>query len=205
MKKILSILVYFVLMFVLVSCTASKSDVTETSTAAASETNAATNTETNAASLTEAEIMEAYDKATKIYFNFEVCSLAVDSAVSIKEGNNIFYKVEDYSSFNELRIYMGTVLSEDLINGLIKDNADIYREFDGILYSIDGARGTDITLGEERVEIFQNNDTSFSVVVTVEQLDESNDLGTVIGYETHNDIYEKVNGKWVFTVFDYFR
>lgn len=194
MKKIPAVFMAAVMMCALTSCSVLKSDITGDTQTTAAET---------AIVPAEAQITAAYEKAAEIYYYFEVSSLEVDSAATVEDAGKTYYKVKDYSTLNELKAYMGSVLSEGLIEKLIDDNADIYREFDGVLYSIDGARGTDITLGGEKVSIIQNNDTGFTVIVTVEKLGE--DLKTVTGFETHNDIYENVNGKWVFTVFDYFR
>jgi len=192
MKKFLSILIAFVLICSLGACSATKSDSTTATSAATTVTAVPTN----------AQIIAAYNKATQIYFYFEVNSLDVDSKVTVKDAGKTYYKVKDYSTLADLKVYMETVLSENLVNNLI-DKTDVYREFNGVLYSVDGARGTDITLGKETVSVTQSSNSIFTVTVKVEKL--SDDHKTVTGYETFKDIYSNINGKWAFTGFIYFR
>ena len=192
MKKFLSILIAFVLICSLGACSATKSDSTTATSAATTVTAVPTN----------AQIIAAYNKATQIYFYFEVNSLDVDSKVTVKDAGKTYYKVKDYSTLADLKVYMETVLSENLVNNLI-DKTDVYREFNGVLYSVDGARGEDISLGKETVTVTQSSNSIFTVTVKVEKL--SDDYKSVTGYETFKDIYSNVDGKWAFTGFIYFR
>jgi len=192
MKKMLSILIAFILVSLLGACSASKSDSTTATSATA----------TSAAVPTNAQIIAAYNKATKIYFYFDVNSLDVNSNVTVKDAGKTYYKVKAYSTLAQLKAYMETVLSDNLVNNLI-NKTDVYREFNGVLYSVDGARGEDITLGKETVSVTQSSNSIFTVTVKVEKL--GDDHQTVTGYETFKDIYSNINGKWAFTGFVYFR
>jgi hypothetical protein len=95
--------------------------------------------------------------------------------------------------------------AEDIVARLLgRSEVQRYRDFNGELYAIDADRGTDISKGEENVDIIWESENKFICKVQVELLDEK-DFVTVAGYETHEFNYELVEGKWIFTNFYLFR
>lgn len=154
--------------------------------------------ETPAELPTEAEILEAYKGAQEAYFYANVKSLDVDYENTAEYNGMPVYKIVDYANLEELRAYFGTYFCDKIADEYT--NSGIYIEIDGALYSGDGARGTDITKGNETQSVEKVSDTKFNVNVSVEILDPDNNFA-VSGSEDYVFPYELVDGHWVFTDF----
>jgi hypothetical protein len=72
-------------------------------------------------------------------------------------------------------------------------------DIDGALYAIQADRGTDINKGDETHQIIYENDKKIIYRVEVEVIDP--DTQKAVDKETHDFIYENLNGKWVFSKF----
>lgn len=217
MKKLLISFITLFLMLSMVACTDSGDDATTAATTATTgitndttasdpttipntATTAAVNTTQVAAVPTKAEVIIAYKKAFKIYEACYILGFESEGGTPILSDNVEWYKVRDYHTFQELRTYMETVLSINLVDNLLPGQL---KEFNGVLY------GCEIIFpiegfGQETVAVVRNSDSQFTVTATVELIDI--DSEAVSGYQNYDSIYNKVDGKWVFTSFNcYFK
>lgn len=146
------------------------------------------------------EVLKAYQNASEASNWFLVMSLPTDPNISGQyNGEKDYYKVLKYKNLKELKTYISSLFSEQLVDEFI--NMGIYVEIDGGLYSRNGARGADITKGNEiNYEYKSESDKKIILTVEVELLD-SNDLNKVIGTEKHDFTYELIGSNWVFTTF----
>jgi hypothetical protein len=219
MKKYLALLITLVFLLLTAACSNSGNDATTESnaltTAVSNETsannvttasNTSATTSTPAASSIAApmtaEIIDAYQKAFKIYWAFNISQFILEWDVPAPSGTDgNYFKVRDYGTLLELRTYMETVLSTNLVNNLLNISPPVYQEIGGVLYGYELVTGS-AGYGQETVAVVKNSDTQFTVTATIEVLDDNENVSA---YEPHNSIYKLVNGKWVFTSFDFYR
>lgn len=217
MKKWSIVPIVFVLLLFLTACNGSEDEATTTAanatttgviatTASNITTQSATATTTSAPTTqavavpSNTEVKDAYKKAFRVYdaFYLNQFSLGEDAAPSSLGAE--YYKVNDFATLSSLKSHMESVLSNNLVNNLLAISPPVYSEVDGILYGreiIVGITG----YGQETVAVVKNSDSQFMVTATVEILDDNEN---VIANEPHTSIYKLVNGKWVFTSFDYY-
>ena len=97
--------------------------------------------------------------------------------------------------------------SDSMSNELLKN--DMYKEYDGKLYILDGARGSDIFKGDDYYMIKRNDNNSITISIKTEILNfddsESYDEAKVSDYEYNDFKLEYINYKWVFTTFPVIR
>ena len=77
----------------------------------------------------------------------------------------------------------------------------IYRDFDDVLHTPGGGRGSDLTRGGEVHEIIRENDHRIIYRVTVDVLDWDT-LKEVIDYVVYDFILTLVDGRWLFLNFN---
>lgn len=152
----------------------------------------------------DAEIDAVFDQAYEVYQWFELDKLEVESdansTVMYEIDGNYYGKVTDNraSSFNDLSAAVHTYFSEDICEHLLNDG--LYMEENGVLYELLADRGGDITHGDIlSKDVNERTDTSIRYTVTVETYDPS--IDAVTGSEEIQYLYEKIDGKWVFTQF----
>ena len=152
--------------------------------------------------LEDSRIEEAYQSARKAMSWFLVDTLPVSKDMHQIDDRHYYRVNHPYiNTMADLRAHLESLFSTDIVNELL--DTFLYCEIDGVLYDMPASRGTDIFKGEETLEIIYKNESQYTVSVTVENLGE--DLTTVVGYSTHDMIYEMVDGLWVFTSFELLR
>ena len=170
--------------------------------AAPAETLHAAKTSETGRELTEEEILSAYDRAVTAFEWFELEPLPCGGPVVLVNG--VGYQRVEYAGFDtleQLRTYLQSLFSQDVIADLLPENAEKprYQDVDGALYVHPGGREADPTKGSAAAAVERREDGSYRVNVTVDLLD--GDHATVIGMECHAFSYEPLNGRWVFTNF----
>lgn len=105
-----------------------------------------------------------------------------------------------FSNYEELKNYLGEFFSDEIVCRLLEDYP-ICKDIDGVLYMVPAGRGSNIFI----------KDVTFS---TDEVTDSFARLSAVIVYgpdaeesenpQSYTFICEKMDGKWVFTTFEYY-
>lgn len=182
--------------------TAAVSAVSAGATADTAEIMSAAKTRGSDQGLTEEEILAAYDRAVTAYEWFDLNSLPCDGPVVLEDG--IGYQRVEYAGFDtldDLRTYLGSLFSEDVISRLLPENTQLprYRDIDGELYVHPGGREADPAKSSASATIEQQEDGSYLINVTVDLL--GSDQTTVTGVECFAFPYREVNGRWIFSDF----
>ena len=152
---------------------------------------------------TDEEILAAYQMAEEAYGWFVLAPPELDRTEQRTVGELTYCRVDDphFSNLAELRGYLKTLFSDTLVDQLLPIDGTQYVELDGVLYTIDGGRGADMTKGEETVQVLRDEAPArYTVRVTVEVLDPEQDYA-VTGTEEHDFLYEQVGAQWIFTTF----
>lgn len=152
---------------------------------------------------TDEEILAAYQMAEEAYGWFVLAPPELDRTEQRMVGELTYCRVDDprFSNLAELRGYLKTLFSDTLVDQLLPIDDTQYVELDGVLYTIDGGRGADMTKGEETVQVLRDEAPArYTVRVTVEVLDPEQDYA-VTGTEEHDFLYEQVGDQWIFTTF----
>lgn len=151
---------------------------------------------------TDEEVLAAYRQAEEAFGWFQLCTLPGDPEGQIVVEDVVYSRV-DYPGFgtlSDLRGYLKGLFSDELVEGLLPADGTQYVEIDGVLYVQEGARGGDITKGDETIQILPDGPGRRIVQVSVEVLDLEQDFA-VTGSEQHDFPYEKIGDKWIFTTF----
>jgi hypothetical protein len=206
MKKILLLTITLVFMLWMVGCTQTKKSDESSQNVSGDMSSSTTSSDNTSEKSTDSdeteipsedEVVAQYEKATEAASWFRINSLQFDSNDAKEYNGNTYYRVTQYGTLTELTQYLHSLFSDDLVSSFLKSND--YVEIDGALYTLGGARGTDITKGKESYAVSQVSDTKLMLTVTVEVY--GDDLSTVETTETHEFSYELDNGEWVFTSF----
>lgn len=181
---------------------AAVSDVSSGAAADTAEIMSAAKTRGSDRGLTEEEILAAYDRAVTAYEWFDLNSLPCDGPVLLEDG--IGYQRVEYAGFDsldDLKTYLGSLFSEDVISRLLPENTQYprYRDIDGELYVHPGGREADPGKSSASAMVEQQEDGSYLINVTVDLLD--SDQTTVTGVECFAFPYREINGRWIFTDF----
>lgn len=156
---------------------------------------------------TDEEILSAYEQATEAYNWFVMAPPALDYTDQRTVGEMTYYRVDDsrFSNLMELRGYLKSLFSDSLVDQMLPIDGTQYVELDGALYTVDGGRGSDVTKGEETIQILRDEAPArYTVRVTVEVLDPEQDYA-VTGTEDTDFLYEQVGDRWIFTTFSAIR
>lgn len=183
--------------------TAVVSDVSAGAAGGSTEIMNAAKTRGSDRGLTEEEILAAYDRAITVYEWFDLNPLPCDGPVVMEDG--IEYQRVEYAGFDtldDLRTYLGSLFSEEVISRLLPENTQFprYRDIDGELYVHPGGREADPGKSSASATVEQKEDGSYLINVTVDLLD--SDQITVTGVECYAFPYRQVNGRWIFTDFE---
>lgn len=167
-----------------------------------SETASATQVEQSGWEPTEDEILTAYDRAVTAYGWFDLDTLPCGGPVQIIDGEN--YQRVEYRGFDtleDLEIHLSSLFSQKVIDRLLERDGEApkYRDIDGVLHVHPSGRLRDADKGSAAVTVVQQDETTYSVNVTVDLL--AGDLSTITGAECFAFPYQLVNGRWVFTEF----
>lgn len=159
----------------------------------------------------EATVRNRFEKALEVYGWFDLCSLEVDTSRSYVVDGKTYYRVvsEEVPDFQILRTIVYDLFSAEIGDALFRgDGENIpYRDINGELYSLDGARGADITKGDYTLTVETENSTSILCKVQVEIIDldtGAEEYRRVVGTEEYTYAYRAVGNRWVFTDFHLF-
>lgn len=168
---------------------------------------------------TDEEVLAAYNRAAEVfswYAGYSDDGLALDGTDMISlpllenGGEIVMFRVTrpGLNSMDELRAYLKTIFSDEVVDGLMKDfplgAAGFADGPEGGLYCSGAGRGSDISKGGVTIEAvwpLEEEPIQCTVRVSVELLD-LNDLQTVTGTQVYEFPYQKVGEKWVFTSFE---
>ena len=149
-------------------------------------------------------VLEAYSRAEEAWNWFAIAPPALDQEDILERDGRSYCRVNDprFSTLAELRGYLKGLFSDQLVEELLPIDGTQFIEEEGVLYAVDGGRGTDLTRGAETVQVLRPEEgpDRVTVRVTVETLDPEADYA-VTGEETHDFTYERVGEKWIFTTF----
>ncbi|MDD3347225.1 hypothetical protein [Oscillibacter sp.] len=152
--------------------------------------------------LSEDEIAGAYERAVTAYGWF-VLSPLPDTGQVVMEGDTAYRRVDTrgMTELDDLRTYLGGVFSPEIIERLLDGEGEgvAYRDIDGALYVTGVGRRRDSAKGATRLQTKQLSGTEYSVNVTVEVLDSTQE--TVTGLECWSFPYVFTGDRWVFTDF----
>lgn len=163
-------------------------------------------------------IVERYKAADTIYFRFDVCTMPIKSGDALELDVNYWFEVDveganaecgfkgteyEFADYAGLCEVIDGIFSPE-IAGRLK-NSGLYLDIDGRMYTLDAARGTDATVGEVTdYAVKKESDTRYVLTVTYELISED-DFETVVGTASKDYVYEEVNGKFVFSQFEFYR
>lgn len=152
--------------------------------------------------LLEADVLEAYDRAQRVYGWFDLAPLPASDEPLLIDGA-LYYRVtmNGVDDLEDLRAYLRSVFSQELTDRLLDgETARIqYREVDDVLYVSGNGRERDASVGASRVELEQLDEVTCYVNVLVDLLDE--DGVTVVGLESWSFPCAFQEERWVFTDF----
>ena len=157
--------------------------------------------------VTDDEVMGAYEKAVESYGWFDLTTMPLEDGTGREYDGNFYQKVrhDTIKTYAELRAYLQTLFSDDIVAGLLNGGGGLerYRDIDGELYAIPADRGTDLTKGDETRRILRDGGSGVIVEVAVQLLDP--ETGDVTGQEIHDFSYVYRDGKWIFETFSLVR
>ena len=166
------------------------------------ETLEAAQVESTARMPTEEEILEEYDRAVRIYSWFDLTPLA-DSGETVTEEDTVYRRVSEAGcgTMEELRLNLRGVFTEALTERLLSGGASRiqYREINGALYVTGESRERSAGKGTVTAEVEQTGETSYSVNVTVDLVDQ--DEGIITGMECWAFPYMLEDDRWGFSEF----
>lgn len=152
--------------------------------------------------LPEEEILEAYQRAQRIWGWFDLEPLPSTEEVSVINGS-VYRKVdmEGLSDMDDLRAYARSVFSQELTDWLLEGgNMPIqYQDIGGALYVTGEGRDPDPGKGGVQIETEQLEEGVYFVGVVVDLLDENRK--NVVGLESWSFPYAFQDDRWVFTDF----
>jgi len=152
--------------------------------------------------LPEEEILEAYQRALRVWGWFDLEPLPSAEEVSVINGK-IYRKVdmEGLADMDDLRAYARSVFSQELTDWLLEGgNTPIqYRDINGSLYVAGERRAPDPGKGGVQIETEQVEEGVYFVDVVVDLLDENGK--NVVGLESWSFPYIFQDDRWVFTDF----
>lgn len=158
--------------------------------------------ESSARPLLETEILDAYERAQRVYGWFDLSPLPSSGETALLNGET-YYRVdaEGIRNLNDLRAYLRGVFSQELTDRLLDGRtARIqYRDIMGSLYVSGSPRDLDAGKGQAQVETEQLEEDLYSVNVVVDLLAEDGE--SVVGLESWSFPYAFVEDRWVFTDF----
>jgi len=160
---------------------------------------------------TDEEIKALYQRAVEAFGWFHMSTMPENAAYQVIDENGFTYWRVDFegiSSLADLEAHLSLIFTADIVSELLS-NTTIYREFDGILYTIGASRGGNLTRGDEVHEIIRTTreHLGYSVIIYSVMVDILNmdDLEEVVGFELYHFTLEFVDGVWLFSNFSLVR
>lgn len=98
------------------------------------------------------ELKQIYQDALKLEREMEFAEVGLEtkedgSFVTEKSGDQVWYKVKDdrFGTYAELEKYYKSLFTEELAEKKLEMYKGVFRDINGVLYTVCGARGSDIT------------------------------------------------------------
>jgi len=167
--------------------------------------------ETNLGQPTDTQLEMIYHRAVEAYSWFRMASMPADSEdTATDEDGNIYFRVvvDGINSLIDLETHLRTIFATDIVDDLMdfRHPPAMYRDFDGVLFTVGGERGADITRGGESHEIIRTTREhhGYDLIVyrvIVDILDVDN-LQEVVGFEIYDFSLSLVDGNWIFLNFN---
>lgn len=155
----------------------------------------------------ELSAQEWMDPAMEAYGWFMLGTISYDgNVVHEEEGQYPYYLVTDprFPTYEAFYDYLTSIFSKDIVdNTLLASNT--FCAFDGKLYTVGAARGSNIFIGNVTYEITSETDTQRQITASVKYLvDPSAQEPEVEKTEAYTFVQEKEGDHWVFIEFPYF-
>lgn len=155
------------------------------------------------------EVLRVYRKATEAYSWFAGYGdggLVLDPEDTQARSDLTYFKVtaSDLNSVNDVRAYLKTMFSDEVVDGLLTTGQERFLEMEGVLYALPAGRVADITKGGVTTAVLWPEEATHrncTVQTTVEVLDPNNNFA-VTGEQVYSFPYVQVGDKWVFTQFE---
>lgn len=166
------------------------------------ETMQAALVESAARPLLEAEVLDAYERALRIYGWFDLSPLpSTEETVSLEGRVYRRVNMEGIQDLEDLRAYLRSVFSQELTARLLDGESTRihYRNIGGALYVCGERRNRAAGKGMIQMESEQLDETTYFVNLLAELLDEDGE--TVVGLESWSFPYVFEDDRWVFTDF----
>ncbi len=206
MKKILILLAAVALLFT--ACTNGGNSSSTPSPSESSSSEASSQQPSQSSPETDpATAEEQMEPAMEAYAWCMVYSLPCDPGDTISLDGRPAYRVNDprFPDYDSLHRYLSEIFSPEMVDNTLLSGGN-YVNVDGALYSYDGARGTDVFVGGATYAMGEETDTRREIIASVEYLvDPAAETPEVERVETYTFVQEKIDGKWLFTQFPYFR
>lgn len=156
----------------------------------------------------EEAVRNAFEKAKEVYGWFDLCSMDTDFSDKYTVGDWEYHRVvnDEVPTYDALRTLVYNLFDTATGDRLLDEDNEHppYIDVDGVLYGLDGARGSDITKGDATMTVEYLNSTTIVCHVEVELIDfdeDAEDYVKVVGSEQHDYHYQLVGNRWVFTDF----
>ena len=146
-----------------------------------------------------ADGMEAFG-----WFNFGGLKCDYEDTKTAENGWTYYHVTDprfpDYQSFLD---YLGDIFSQEIVEELMGDR--LFEDFDGKLYSLDGARGSNILVGDVVYSTKSADENKIVYLAEVTYIkDPAQDPPQVDRVEEYEFVRELKDGKWLFTAFPFF-
>ncbi len=134
----------------------------------------------------EQKVLAAYFRANKLYGFFDMCTMPLDYSEEKEGENGLPYNRVSYGgleSMQDLENLLLEVFTPECAGEILASHSELYCEFDGKLYGLAAARGSDITLGKAEYAVEENGNAG-KIVATVED------------YGENGPVWNEETGKW---------
>lgn len=113
-----------------------------------------------------------------------------------------FQRVDNphFSTYAEMEAYLGEFFSGDIVRQLLEEYP-ICKDIDGVLYMIPAGRGANIFIKDVAFSTEEVTDTSASLSASISY---DQDAGETENPKSYTFVCQKIDGKWVFTTFEYY-
>lgn len=158
----------------------------------------------------EETVRNAFEKALEVYGWFDVCALDNDSADTVEHGGQTYNRVvsDAVPSYDALRTLVFDLFDTATGERLLQEDSETppYIDAGGALYTLDFARGVDMTRGDYELSVEPQDSGDILCRVTVDTIEfgEGDDYRRVTGSDVRFYHYQRVGTRWVFTDFTLF-
>lgn len=157
--------------------------------------------------LTEADVLSAYDTAAEVYDWFDLCAPPTAGDAVLRDGGRYYtVHVDGLSTYANLEARVHASFSDSLAEAILAGDETCsvapFRDIDGRLCTLAGARGENIYLLGKTVRAEPVDDTHWTVTLTFYgDSYEFDSPSATVGYTRRVLDYEKTADGWRFTNF----